>query len=330
LPGWNDDHLAEALPALRRSCDRLSELPSDRSIGEDGSGGLAGDWMGPCGALRWLASDDEKAIRAFLQSWFEVAQIGNGHGDDGRFTGYFEPELRGARHPSARFCVPLLGRPPGQPANPGPQSAPTRAQIEAGALAGKAPVLVWVDDAVDAHILQIQGSGRVTLEDGSVLRLGFAGSNGLPFVALGKILKDRGKITASTMPVVRAWLKAHPAEAPTLMAENPRYVFFRLMPPSAEGPVGALGVPLTPGRSLAVDPHFIPLGAPLWLDSLDPDGVKLQRLVVAQDSGNAITGAVRGDLFWGAGEIAFDKAGRMNSRGGYYLLRPLLRSAPLA
>jgi membrane-bound lytic murein transglycosylase A len=224
----------------------------------------------------------------------------------------------------------LLGRPPGQPADPAPQLALTRAQIEAGALAGKAPVLVWVDDAVDAHILQIQGSGRVTLEDGSVLRLGFAGSNGLPFVALGKILKDRGKITVSTMPVVRAWLKAHPAEAPALMAENPRYVFFRLMPPSTDGPVGALGVPLTPGRSLAVDPHFVPLGAPLWLDSLDPDGVKLQRLVVAQDSGNAITGAVRGDLFWGAGERAFDKAGRMNSRGGYYLLRPRQRSAPLA
>ena len=161
-----------------------------------------------------------------------------------------------------------------------------------------------------------------------MVRVGYAGNNGRPFVGLSKILLSHGKVSDGTMPVVRAWLKAHPAEAPALMAENPRYVFFRLVP--GDGPVGAFSVVLTPGRSLAVDPRFVPLGVPLWLDSSDPDGLKLQRLMVAQDSGAAIKGAVRGDFFWGGGEQAFDKAGRMNSRGAYYLLLPNQRSGPLA
>jgi membrane-bound lytic murein transglycosylase A len=196
-------------------------------------------------------------------------------------------------------------------------------------LSGKATPLLWLDDAVDAHILQIQGSGRVIFEDGSVQRVGFAGSNGRNFVGLGKILAAHGKLPEkSTMPAIRAWLKAHPGEAPALMAENPRYVFFRLVP--GDGPVGALNVVLTPGRSLAIDPHFLPLGAPVWLDTVDPDGTRLQKLMVAQDIGKAIEGAVRGDIYWGTGDAAFDKAGRMNSRGSYYLLLPLRHSSPVA
>ena len=328
LPGWHEDRLSEALPALKRSCDRLMQLPADRAIGSDGLGGVAGDWTGACGALRWLKPNDEAALRDYLQSWYKVVKIGNGHGDEGRFTGYFEPELHGSRHQSARFHVPLLTRPKGQVPDPGPDGAIPRAAIEAGALKDKTEVLVWVDDAVDAHILQIQGSGRISLDDGTTMHVGYAGNNGLPFVGIGKILKDHGKITDTTMPSVRAWLKAHPAEAPALMAENPRYVFFRLLP--GEGPVGAFTVVLTPGRSLAVDPKYVPLGAPIWLDSVDPDGIKLQRLMLAQDIGSAIKGMVRGDVYWGSGDFAFDKAGRMNSRGGYYLLLPIQHSSPVA
>jgi membrane-bound lytic murein transglycosylase A len=143
-------------------------------------------------------------------------------------------------------------------------------------------------------------------------------------------LLDHGIIAPgdTTMQTVRAWLKAHPSEAPALMAENPRYVFFRFL--DSDGPVGAAGVPLTPGRSLAVDPHFVPLGVPLWLDSSDPDGHPLRRLMIAQDSGAAIKGPVRGDVYWGPGEAAFDKAGRMKSLGSYYLLLPRERSGPVA
>lgn len=329
LPGWQTDHLTEAVPALRRSCDHLMQLPSDRVVGNDGVAGTAGDWTAACGALRWLKQGDEAALRDYLRTWYHVVKVGNGHGDDGRFTGYFEAELHGSRQASARYKYPLLARPEGQSANPPADSCCSRAEIEAGALAGRATPLLWVDDAVDAHILHIQGSGRILLEDGTLLRVGFAGSNGRNFVGLGKILAAHGKIPEkSTMPAIRAWLKAHPGEAPALMAENPRYVFFRLV--QGDGPVGALNVVLTPGRSLAVDPHFLPLGAPVWLDTVDPDGARLQRLMVAQDIGKAIEGAVRGDIYWGTGEAAFDKAGRMNSRGSYYLLLPQRHSSPLA
>ncbi len=331
LPGFSTDRLAEAIPALRKSCDRLTQLPLGQAIGSNGAGGTAADWSGPCGALRWVKLDDEVALRSYLRDWYQAFRVSNGHGDEGRFTGYYEAELHGSRHKTPKYHVPLLGRPANQPADPGISGGvPSRAEIEAGALDGKAPVLLWVDDAVDLHILQIQGSGRVLLDDGSVQSVGYAGNNGREFVGLGRILLDHGKLGPgeTTMPFVRAWLKNHPAEAPALMAENPRYVFFR--PISGEGPIGAFSVPLTAGRSLAVDPKFIPLGVPVWLDSVDPDGIPLKRLMVAQDTGSAIKGVVRGDVFWGAGDAAFDKAGRMKSRGFYYVLLPAQRTSPVA
>jgi len=330
LPGWDTDRLAEAFPALRKSCDRLTQLPVGQPVGNDGAGGVAGDWSGPCGALRWVKLDDEPALRAYLQDWFQPFRIGNGHGDEGRFTGYYEAELHGARKKSAKYRFPLLGRPAGWAADPPADSSPTRAQIEAGILEGKAQPILWVDDPVDLHILQIQGSGRVLFEDGSVQRVAYAGNNGKEFLGLGKILAAHGKLEpgAATMPAIRAWLKAHPAEAPALMAENERYVFFRLL--AGEGPVGAFTVPLTAGRSIAIDPKFVPLGVPVWLDTTDPDGIRLQKLMVAQDTGRAIKGAVRADIFWGSGEAAFDKAGRMNSHGAYYVLLPAQRSGPVA
>ena len=164
----------------------------------------------------------------------------------------------------------------------------------------------------------------------AILKLVWAAILGILFIGLGTILREHGKITPgnSSMQAIRAWLKAHPGEASILMSENPRYVFFRLI--RGDGPIGAQGVPLTPGRSLAVDSHYIPMGAPLWLNSRDPDGIPLQRLMVAQDAGAAIKGAVRGDVFWGAGESALEKAGRMRSRGSYYVLLPRERSVPIA
>jgi len=331
LPGWDTDRLSEVIPALRKSCDRLIQMPTGQVIGANGAGGTAGDWSGPCGALRWLKLDDEAALRSYLQDWYQPFRVGNGHGDDGLFTGYYEAELHGSRHKSAKYHIPLYARPTGWPAKPANGGDyPTRAQIEAGALEGKAQVLLWVDDAVDLHILHIQGSGRVLLDDGTAQQVHFDGSNGHDFLGLGKILIRHGKLAQgeTTMPAIRAWLKAHPDEAPALMAENERYVFFR--PMAGEGPVGAFNVPLTAGRSLAIDPKFIPLGIPVWLDTIDPDGVRLQRLMVAQDTGSAITGAVRADVFWGSGEAAFAKAGRMSSRGAYYVLLPAQRSGPVA
>ncbi len=329
LPGWRSDALAQALPALKRSCDRLTQLPPGQPIGLDGRGGLAGDWLGPCGAMRSLDQGDLEAVRDYFETWFQPFLAANGSRADGLFTGYFEAELRGSRRRGGRYQTPLYMRPANLPVD-STQVYFSRAEIEAGALRGKVGELLWVDDPVDAHILHIQGSGRVVMDDGSIVQVGYNGSNGRKFVGLSRILLDHGKIAPgdTTMQTVRAWLKAHPGEAPALMAENPRYVFFRIL--DGDGPVGAAGVPLTPGRSLAVDPHFVPLGVPLWLDSSDPDGRPLRRLMVAQDSGAAIKGPVRGDVYWGAGEAAFDKAGRMKSPGTYYLLLPRERSGPVA
>ena len=217
----------------------------------------------------------------------------------------------------------------GQASSPGGQLRPyyTRSEIDAdGAIAQDADVLLWADDPVAVHILHIQGSGRVTLPDGQIMRIGFSGHNGHVFRGIGSILLEAGELKpgGASMIAVREWLALHPAEAAQYMNRNTRYIFFRRLDPAEteDGPVGALGVSLTPLRSLAVDPRFIPLGAPLWLDTADPDGLLLQRLMVAQDVGAAITGAVRGDIFWGHGEDAFLKAGRMKSAGAYYILVP--------
>lgn len=203
----------------------------------------------------------------------------------------------------------------------------TRAEIDSDrAIADNADVLLWADDPVAVHILHIQGSGRVTLPDGQVVRIGFAGHNGRAFKGIGSILLEAGELKpgGASMVAVREWLQRHPVEAVDYMNRNTRYIFFRKLNPSEteDGPLGAQGVSLTPGRSLAVDPRFIPLGAPLWLDTKDPDGVPIQRLMIAQDVGAAITGPVRGDIFWGHGEEAFLKAGRMKSAGSYYVFVP--------
>jgi len=231
--------------------------------------------------------------------------------------GQFRDTLRGER---------IAGRVEGGRLHP----YPDRGTIDRGALAGRGLELLWVDDAVDAFFLQIQGSGRVTMADGSVIRVGYDGQNGHPYVAVGRVLIQRGIMTPEqvSMQSIRAWLAANPTAAPDLLRENPSFVFFREL--TGDGPVGAQGVALTPGRSLAVDPRFLPLGAPMWLDVEDPRvaGDRIRRLVVAQDTGGAIRGPVRGDLFWGHGAAAEDAAGRMRSQGRYWLLLPAGVSPP--
>ncbi|MDB5364370.1 MAG: murein transglycosylase, partial [Rhodospirillales bacterium] len=188
-------------------------------------------------------------------------------------------------------------------------------------LSGRAPVIAWAEDPVALFVLEIQGSGRLRYPDGRVQRLGYAAGNGRSYVPIGKTLVAMGALDADavSMPAIRTWLAAHPARVREILDGNPSNVFFRLTDKPA---TGTSGIALTPGRSLAVDTRFVPLDAPLWLDCEDPRGGRLRRLVVAQDTGGAIQGAVRGDLFWGAGAQAEDAAGRMKSRGGLWLLRP--------
>jgi membrane-bound lytic murein transglycosylase A len=333
LPHWSDDTQRAALAAFARSCTALAKMPAATTLGVAGS---AGDWRAPCAALPAVA--DDAAARGFFEAWFRPWRAGNNGATEGLFTGYYEPELDGARQPGGRFEIPLLRRPPDlvmvelglfRPAWRGERTAgrvvdgrlkpyDSRAQIESGTLDRYHLAFLWVDDPVAAFFLQIQGSGRVRLGDGSVVRVGYDGQNGWPYVAIGKLLVARGELAQDevSMQSIRAWLRTHPESAKGVMAENPSYVFFREL--AGDGPIGSEGVVLTPGRSLAVDSTFVPLGVPVFLDA----GEGLQRLMVAQDTGGAIRGPVRGDVFWGAGAAAESRAGAMRQRGGYYLLLP--------
>ncbi len=344
LPGWAEDRMVEALPALQRSCARILRLPPVAGIGPRAVGGTAADWQDPCSALAEVTPGDEVALRRALEDRFQPMQVMAGSEPEGIFTGYYEVELEGARAPSARFHVPIYRRPAdllsaslGEFADDlagrtifgraeGGRFVPyaSREEIDDGALAGRGLELLWVADPVEAFLLHVQGSGRVDLAEGGATRIGFSAANGHPFFPIGRALIDRGILPKdkASMPDIRAWLQAHPEEARQVMQLNRRYIFFQEI--DGEGPIGAEGVALTPGRSLAVDTSLLPLGAPVWLDThwpADPSRA-LRRLMVAQDTGSAIRGAVRGDFYWGTGEAALAEAGRMKSAGRYWFLLP--------
>ncbi len=334
LTGWNADAVEQTLPALARSCAMIDRKPPDMTIGSGPLSRPAADWQRACAALPKTATAD--AARAALAQAFVPYRVAAADGSpNGLFTGYYEAELNGSMFRSPYFPYPVYGRPTdlverqqdgrklvGRMKDGRLEPYPTRAEIEAGAIAKTAPVLFWANDLVDLHVAQIQGSAQVRLPDGRRFRIGYGGNNGRPFKGLGRILIDAGLAEPgkTSMPEIRAWLHGHPRQAEGLMQRNPRFIFFRLI--QGEGPVGAMGVPLTPARSLAVDPAVVPLGAPVWLETTDPDGRPINRLMAAQDIGGAIKGAVRGDFFWGAGETALAKAGRMKSPGRYYVLIP--------
>ncbi|HEY0521800.1 MAG TPA: MltA domain-containing protein [Stellaceae bacterium] len=346
LPGWTEDDHGAAWAVFRRSCAALAGRDDAEPFGPDSAGGgtaatgTVADWRPACAAADAATS---ASARSFFETAFQPFSAANNDRRAGLFTGYYEPELRGSRRSGGAYATPLLRRPPDlvsvdlgrfRPAWKGERTAgrvvdgvlapyPSRAEISAGALAGCGLELVWIDDPVDAFFLQIQGSGRVVLADGGAMQVGFDGQNGHPYVPIGRILAERGELPRDgvTMQSIRRWLADHPDRIAALLAQNPSYVFFRELP-FAENPIGTQGVELTPGRSLAVDRGFVPLGVPLWLDLADaPDG-RRQRLVIAQDTGGAIRGPVRGDLFWGHGDEAAAHAGMMRTQGEYYLLLP--------
>lgn len=320
LPGWRSDKMKEALPALKRSCSVIQKKDGSTEMltGPDGSG-AARDWSPFCRKITHSTPIDSASLRELIEENLTPYQVSAGRETVGTFTGYYEPILNGSRHRKGRYQTPLYRMPGGRISSKIPRS-----QIVAGALKNKNLEIVWVDDPVDAFFLQIQGSGKVHLDNGQTLRLGYAGQNGYPYYAIGKALVDQGHLQQGqvSMQSIRHWLKSHPKQAESIMSLNQSYVFFRVV--NGEGPIGSQGVPLTPGRSLAVDRDHVSLGTPIWLDVTHPfaGSPKIQRLVVAQDTGGAIKGIVRGDLFWGSGAEAAELAGHMNSKGEYYILLP--------
>ncbi len=335
LPGWGSDDQGLALGALARSCDRLASLPDERAMG---IAGQVADWRPICAALAAGPADG----RVFFEHWFRPYAAADGKKREGLYTGYYEASLNGSLTRSERYATPLHRRPgelvmvnlgdfrkelvgeriAGQVVDGRLKPYADRAAIAAGALNTRDLEIVWVDDPVDAFFLHIQGSGRIALDDGRMLRVGYAAQNGHPYTAVGRLLIARGEVTreAMSMQTIRAWLDANPTGAQALMNENASYVFFDVL--DGDGPVGAQGAMLTAGRSLAVDRRFVPLSTPVWLDTTTPDGAPLQSLMIAQDTGGAIRGPVRGDVYWGHGDAAADIAGRMKSAGHAYLLLP--------
>lgn len=338
VPGWADDRHAEAWPALQRNC------ASSRA--------REPEWAPICRAAEALAAPDDTAARAFFEQWFEPHRIHtNDGGAEGLITGYFEPVLQGSRTRDARFRYPIRMRPAdlivvdlaalypelrgkavrGRLVGNRVLPYPARAEIDAQTQPNADEVLLWVDDPYALFFLHIQGSGRVVLPDGEAVAVGYADQNGHPYVALGKCLIDRGLMPAEAvnLPALRAWLESHPASARELMNCNPSYVFFteRELPPDA-GPIGSMQVPLTPLRSVAVDPNFIALATPLWLATDYPQTrAPLRRLVFAQDTGGAIRGPVRADLFCGSGKEAEMLAGALKQSGELFALLPRTRFA---
>lgn len=345
LPGWVADNHAEALPAFIRSCDKIQKLPKDKAMGKYKQMGKISDWIPLCEAARIIRPGNKVEAQYFFETKFIPYSVRESQNKRGLFTGYYEPDLNGAFGPDGRYRFPLYAKPKdligsdlglfdtelsgrlvgGRVVNEKFVPYYTRAEIEAGALSGRQLETVWVDNLIDAFILHIQGSGRVILPDGSHVRVGYAGKNGHRYTAIGRELVAAGvlRLEDVTMPAIRQWMEANPAAAVSLMRKNKSFIFFRVI--DGAGPIGAQGVALTPGRSLAVDRSYFPMGIPMWIDLSEPVSFNLpsiRRVVIAQDTGSAIKGIVRGDFFWGHGREAGDKAGVMKEYGEYNVLLP--------
>lgn len=308
LEGWDkDDHLA-ALNVFRDTCSLIE--------GED--------WSPPC-RLAWDIPDTREAARAFFELLFRPVLVG---APPALFTGYFEPELDGSLTRTPRFTVPLYRRPP--ELQDGVQYL-SREMIDRGALRGRGLEIAWLEDPVEAYFLQVQGSGRIRLGNGQVIRLGYAGRNGHGYRSIGQEMIRRGthRMEDVSAQEIRAWVRANPVAGAQLLHTNPSYIFFRRLPdlPPDKGPIGAMARSITTLRSVAVDPAFVPLGAPVWIEK---DGrAPLRRLMVAQDTGGAIKGAQRADIFFGTGRAAGETAGTVRDGGRLIQLWPIDRAFAL-
>ena len=337
LPGWREDHHAQAWPALLHSCAKLRARDAWRQLCQEALG---------------MYTPDDTAVREFFERHFRAHEMRAADGGTGGLiTGYYEPLLFGSPTRSERFRYPLYRRPDNLltvdlgTLYPELKGKPVRARLEgnrvvpyysradingaAQPLAGQE--LLWVDDAVALFILQVQGSGRVQLPDGSEQALGYADQNGHPYVPIGRELVAMGALKREEVSLfsIRAWLQAHPDEAHEMLNRNPSYIFFAARDAALPGPIGSLNVPLTAQRSIAVDATQIALGSPVWLDTTLPgDTSPYRRLVLAQDTGGAIKGEVRADVFFGRGADAERLAGEMKQTGRLYVLLPLLVRAP--
>ena len=346
LPDWDLDQHGNALVALRKSCDLFLRRDPREKVGPNGIGGDVQDWQEPCTAVQNVDHQNHNESKAFFELWFTPFLVSSQGSEFGLFTGYYEPVIEGSVSRDDVFSVPIYARPPnlvsinlgefnsnlsgekisGHMVGGRFKPFATRGEIGAGALEAKDLELFWVKDPIAAFFLHIQGSGRVILPDGRSVRVGYAAQNGHPYRSIGRELVLRGHLAREdvTMQSIRRWLEENPLQQTDILNQNKSFIFFRII--QGDGPIGAQNVSLTPQRSLAVDLRHMPLGAPIWVDTSAPlaagGDIKWRRLMVTQDTGGAIRGVVRGDIFWGGNMEAGEIAGRMKHRGRYYLLLP--------
>lgn len=336
LPGWQTDNQSIALEALKGSCPSLMR----KSI----------DYRNICQTLKNGGTIEASQARRLVQNHFTPYQVRNNGKSQGLFTGYYEPQMKGSLTKTKQFGVPLYGKPKGLVKvdlgrfdkrlrgrksfrileNGRYRKLPSRKQISDGPLLKNTPVLAWVHSKIDRFFLQIQGSGSVLLPNGKRLLLGYAGQNGWPYYAIGRYFIKAGILNRHnvSMQSIKDWLYNHPDKAEYVMNKSSSFVFFRKL--NTQQPPGAQGVPLTPTRSLAIDPKYIRLGSMVWLSTYLPiktnanirEGVRFQHLMVAQDTGGAIKGPIRGDVFFGSGKYAEWLAGHMQSKGQLWVFKP--------
>jgi len=351
LAGWTEDDAAAAFSAFRASCRALTHPPAE--VGPASAPTLRAGLVAACAAAEGLGPQTPAAplARLFFETHFRPFRVVPEGRSGGFFTGYYEPEVEGALGPGGGFDVPVYARPDdlvmvaGSGANAGAavrrapgreEPYPDRAAIEDGALAGRGLELVYLKDPIDLFFMQIQGSGRVRLADGRILRLNYDGYNGHPYTPVGRLLIQRGLVPAAEMSMdrIRAYMEADSEAGRALRRENRAYVFFKVLAlDGADGAMGAQGVPLTPGRSLAVDRRLHTYGAPVFVEAELPlqvpgAAVPFHHLLIAQDTGSAIVGPARGDIYFGTGPEAGAVAGRIRHSGQFTLLVP--RFAPTA
>lgn len=348
LPGWQAGEFKKSLKTFQTSCSAFVKQDPERIVGTDTIDLQVKDWQPACHAALAIHPITEKAAKAFFQTWFSPVEFYDKKPVRGLFTGYYMPLLKGSYTQSEEFNVPLYEVPKDMITVDLGAFVPdlknkriigrvddnklvpyyTREAINKGAIKDKAKVLVWVNSPIDRLFLEIQGSGIVELEDGQRVYVGYDGQNGAPYTAIAGVLIKKGVMTKDTasMQGIKRYLTEHPQEMDEVINQNKSFIFFRKL--NLDAALGSQGVALTPGYSMAIDKQWIPMGAPLWLsttrpDSANPDTNKpMQRLMIAQDTGGAIRGKVRGDVFWGGGERATLIAGHMKNEGHYWLLLP--------
>lgn len=335
LAGWAEDDHGAALASFRRSCRKLNRLKAMTILGA--YAGRLEDWRPACDAA---ATVRPEAARAFFELAFSPVRIRSETGS--KVTAYYEPVIEARRRPDGVFRHPIHAKPPELGFHDGAYGVKrggrvepfvSRGEVYRGALDGRGLEIAYLADPVEAFYLHIQGSGQLRFRDGQTLRVGFAAKNGHPYRSAAQEMIRRGHATAATASQanISAFVARNPSQGMEILAANPSYIFFRRLEglDRAAGPVGALGVQLTAGRSIAVDRRYTPLAAPVWLESPGPDG-PIRRLVIAQDTGSAIKGAQRADFFWGTGALAGEKAGKVNYPGQLTLLLPTATARRLA